>query len=400
MIFEPENWTAPDKDQMLDWLSQFKGDSASDFGKGSLLIFREHLSPVAVYKYLVGRFGPPNGIQTFIKKKNDSDNLIHWDFMIMAGEHRVWFQGGNRDVHVGITGKRMRPTEWAKFARNLKSDFGRCGGEMAVVGKRLQKWTIVSNRFSLIADACAEHHEVLIDNQDIPDFTPPKRTTKRGVNRYVKKIEGIGKRASQIFNSSICLDLLTPVLAESYINLLIFMMRKDELKANKRQYESYVRQPIDTRVFDLHLKCDQFNSGVDENCDEYKNFKKVMDRRNHRIHGNIDPVKDAIETVYFDEYTPLYEEGGDAILKLFENMETVYDTVGVLERYNRVHEFIAYLNSLIARQPRAEIEMMIEDSTFGFDSTRQRTGRLFPSHEPMMLLTLSYDDELKVDWGK
>ena len=116
------------------------------------------------------------------------------------------------------------------------------------------------------------------------------------------------------------------------------MMRKDELKANKRQYDSYVRQPIDTRVFDLHLKCDHFTSGVDEKSDQYKNFKKVMDRRNHRIHGNIDPVKDAIETVYFDEYTPLYEEGGDAILKLFENMEAVHDIAGVLKRYIHVHD--------------------------------------------------------------
>jgi len=44
--------------------------------------------------------------------------------------------------------------------------------------------------------------------------------------------------------------------------------------------------------------------------------------------------------------------------------------------------------------------MMIEDSTSGFDSARQKVGRLFPSHEPMMLLTLGYDDELKVDWKK
>ncbi len=206
LIFEPENWTAPDKAQMLDWVNRFKGNSSSDFGKGSLLVFREHLSPLDVYKYLAGRFGPPNGFQTFIKKQNDSDNLIHWDFIIMAGEHRIWFQGGNRDVHVGITGKEMRPTEWVKFARNLKSDFGRCGGEMATVGKQLQKWTIVSNRFSLIADVCAEHHEVLIKNQGIPDFKPPKRTTGRGIKRYVKKIEGIGERASQLFNSSICLS--------------------------------------------------------------------------------------------------------------------------------------------------------------------------------------------------
>ncbi len=48
---------------------------------------------------------------------------------------------------------------------------------------------------------------------------------------------------------------MTPVLAEAFINLVIFIMRKDELKRNQRQYDEYIRQQIDTRVFDLHLKC-------------------------------------------------------------------------------------------------------------------------------------------------
>lgn len=398
LIFEPENWEVPDKDQ---WLGFFNHDKDQlHRNHGSWLVFRKHLSPLVVYKYLVARFGPPNGFQTFIKKQRDSDNLFNWDFLITAGDHRIWFQGGNRDVHVAITNKKLRPTEWVKFVTNLKVDFAQYGREMADVGKRLQKWMVVSNKFALIADACAEHHEVLHDNQKPPNFKPPKRTSKRGINQYHKRVRGISERANRVFNSSICLDLLTPVLAESYINLLIFIMRRDELKTNKRQYDAYVRQPIDTRVFDLHLKCDNFVRGVDEKSNEYKNFKKVMDRRNHKIHGNIDPMKDIVETVYFDDYIPLFEEGGDPILKLFENKEAVFDTIGVLERYLHVHEFMAYLNSLISVQFQSELKMIIEDSTFGFDAARQKSGRLFPSHEIMMLSTWEYDDELNVDWNK
>lgn len=128
MIFEPENWKAPNKDQLLAFVDG--GKDNSHLGKGSWLVFRRHLSPLAVYKYLVARFGPPNGFQTFIKKQNDSDNLFHWDFVIVAGDSRIWFLGGNRDVHVAISNKKMKPTEWVKFARNLKADFGRCGKEM------------------------------------------------------------------------------------------------------------------------------------------------------------------------------------------------------------------------------------------------------------------------------
>jgi hypothetical protein len=63
-----------------------------------------------------------------------------------------------------------------------------------------------------------------------------------------------------------------------------------------------------------------------------------------------------------------------------------------------VHSFFQYILNLIEKQPRAEIEMLMDDSTIGYDAARKKTGRLFPDYEVMMLLPLGYDDELKVDW--
>ena len=397
MIFTPEKWEKPTPGEMSGYL---KHRPKATKGKpiGSILVFRQHLSPLAVYKYLVARFGPPYGIQTFVKKQNDSDNLIHWDYLIKAGPNMIWIQGGNRDVQVQIDGKLMKPKDWVLFSKALKGDFARCGADMAKVGTTLEKWTIVSNRFAMIADACAGFHDVLTDETDEPDFTPHKRTSEAGIKRYYRQVKKIGQRADRVFSASLSLDLMTPVLAESFINLLIFTMRKDELKRNQRQYDQYVRQPIDTRVFDLHLKCNHFTSGVDPDSEDYKAFKRVMDRRNHHLHGNIDPARDGIETVYFDKFTPLFEKGADPILELFRNRESVFDVPGVLSRYHDVHSFFQYVLKLIEKKPRAEIEMLMDDSTIGYDAARTKTGRLFPGHEVMMVMPLDYDDELKVDW--
>lgn len=395
-IFEPEKWEKPTPREMFDFMKPSKSSTGKP--SGSLLVFRKHLSPLAVYKYLVARFGQPYGFQTMAKNPGDSDNLFHWDYLIKAGSIWLHIQGGNRDVHVGVFGKSMSSKDWVKFAKALKGDFSRCGSDMAAVGATLEKWSIVSNRFAMIADACAEFHDVLTDNADPPDFLPEKRQTKAGIKRYNRQIENLGKRADRMFSASLSLDLITPVLAEAFINLLIFLMRKEELKRNPRQYDHYVRQPIDTRVFDLHLKCNYFTHGVDPDCDEYKAFKRVMDRRNHNLHGNIDPVKDTIETVYFDKFTPLFEKGADPILELFRNKEAVFDVAGVLERYHDVHTFFSYVLGLIEEKPRAEIEMMMDDSTLGYDLSRKRPGKLFSSLEVMMLMPLKYDDELKVKW--
>ncbi|MDK8874746.1 hypothetical protein [Paracoccus sp. SSJ] len=396
MIFMPEKWEKPTPDEMLSYLDR----PTATKGKptGSILVFRKHLSPLAVYKYLVARFGPPYGFQTFAKKQGDSDNLIHWDYLIKAGSNMLWIQGGNRDVHVHVAGKIMKPKDWVQFANALKGDFARRGSEMAEAAATLEKWTLVSNRFAMIADACAGFYDVLTDEADEPDFTPQKRASEAGIKRYYRQVEKLGKRADRVFSASLSLDLMTPVLAEAFVNLVIFLMRKDEFKRNPRQYDQYIRQQIDTRVFDLHLKCNHFTSGVDPGREEYKAFKRVMDRRNHHLHGNIDPVKDEIETVYFDKFTPLFEKGADPILELFRKKESVFDIPGVLSRYHDVHFFFQYVLGLIEKKPRAEIEILMDDGTIGYDASRSKAGRLFPDHEVMMVMQLNYDDELKVDW--
>lgn len=397
MIFTPEKWEKPEPGEMSDYLMN-RPKAKKGQPVGSILVFRKHLSPIDVYKYLVGRFGPPYGIQTFVKNPRNSDNLVHWDYLIKAGSSMIWMQGGNRDVQVQIDGKIMSSYDWVQFTKALKGDFGRCGSDMARVGRSLEKWSIVSNRFAMIADACAGFHEILADETDAPDFTPHKRTTKDGIQRYYEQIKELGQRADRVFSASLSLDLITPVLAEAFVNLVIFLTKKDDLKQNQRQYDQYIRQPIDTRVFDLHLKCNHFTRGINPNGDEYVAFKKVMDRRNHNLHGNIDPVKDAIETVFFDKFTPLYEKGADPIIELFRKKESVFDIPGVIGRYEDVHLFFNYVLGLMEKKAREEIEMIMSDGTFGYDAFRNKIGRLFSEREVMMLMPLDYDDELSVVW--
>lgn len=395
-LFQPKCWKKPSPKEMAEYFS-FLG-SRRENTKGGLLVFRKHLSPLSVYKYLVARFGNPYGFQTMVKKPDDSNNLFHWDYIIKADDKWIYINGGNRDVHVAVFGETLSSNDWVKLAAALKNDFKRFGREMQEVGNKLEKWNIVSNRFVLIADACSRFHEILTDSSEVPNFRPVKRSSEEGIELYRKQIQGMGERAEKVFSASLSLDLITPILAEAFINLLIFVMRKEELKKNNRQYEQYIRQPIDTRVYDLHLKCDHFERGVDPDSEEYKAFKRVMDRRNYNLHGNIDPKKDVIETVYFDKTTPLFENGGDPILELFANQERIYDVSGVLSRYNDVHMFFSYVLGLIKDGPREEFELVISESNFGFDVSRGRLGKLFPSVEVMMLVPAEYDDELDVEW--
>lgn len=71
--------------------------------------------------------------------------------MLISWPRPIPMRWVNRDVHVTIFGKRMSSKDWVKFANVLKGDFSRCGSDMAAVGATLEKWSIVSNRFAMIA---------------------------------------------------------------------------------------------------------------------------------------------------------------------------------------------------------------------------------------------------------
>jgi len=137
-----------------------KGKKRNTKKIGGLLVFRKLLSPLDVYSYLKARFGEPNGMQSMMIHKigmvrDDSSNMFHWDYALMAGERLLTFTGAAREVHVMVE-ENFTDEEWLRFASCLNEDFGNYGKQKAAIVKSLQKWHIFPNRFNSIAARCAE----------------------------------------------------------------------------------------------------------------------------------------------------------------------------------------------------------------------------------------------------
>ena len=109
------------------------------------------------------------------------------------------------------------------------------------------------------------------------------------MNNQEKEIEKVRKRAEDVHGKCLQLSLLTPVLAEAFINMVVLILCKREIRDNQRQFDALIRQNIDTKVFDLFYKCDKFVRPISADSPNFKNFKRIMDKRNHKIHGNISP---------------------------------------------------------------------------------------------------------------
>jgi len=394
-----QSWRAPTKEETLAWLESKKLGSEKR-SKTSALMVRRQLSPVDVYCYLKARFGEPNGFQNWLRQ-DSSDNWVHWDYYLKAGERDVYLCGMSREIHF-VLSEKMTDQNWRDLVFAIKADYGRVGNEKSAVLKSLEYWVTFPNKFVEIADICADLHGEIVDNMGgYQSYRTPSYGNRKTSAKGAKLAKQLTTRSAKLYQHCLELSLLTPVLAEAFINMIVLILCKQEIRRNKRQFDEFIRSQIDVKLFDLSYKCEGFSQPIDQHSEEFKNFKRVMDKRNNAIHGNCDPEKEKIESVYFEGKRPLFVEPGDHIGKLLETLERQHEPGAVVKDYEDTHAFLVHILSCLKPGQSDPVRSILESRYPGYDVNRKITGCLFPDHVAIGHVPgMRYDDELPVSWKR
>jgi hypothetical protein len=396
-----QSWRAPTKEEIIEYFEKLGSRSKGNkkLKKGSFLAVRQNLSPLDLYCYLKARFGEPNGYQNSLRK-DDSDNWIHWDFILKAGDEDVYACGMSREIHFMLS-ENLKDENWRDFIMGIKSDYKRVAKEKSAVLKSLEQWVTFPNKFVEVANICAELHAEILDNiGGFQVYQTPSYKTKKGLRESEKVFKRLSERSSKLYKHCLELSLLTPVLAEAFLNMVILILCKQDIRSNKRQFDAFIRSQIDTKVFDLFYKCEGFARPIDQRSETFKNFKRVMDKRNHAIHGNCDPEGEIIERVYFEGKRPLYKESGDHIGKFFEALERQHQPNAVIKDYEDTYAFLVDTTAYLKPGYAQDLWRVIEDPYPGYDIGRNITGCLFPNYiATAAALGVRYDAELAVTWS-
>lgn len=358
-----------------------------------IMVFQDLLSPLDVYCYLKGRFGEPNGFQTFLKK-DDSDNMFHWDYNLMAGDKELYFAGATQEIHV-LVNDDLTDSEWIDFVNSLKSDFKNFGKQKSAVLHTLEKWSILPNHFVSTANECAGYYEDTKRSLKALDKIAAPQGAREYDGDYKKILNKHGKHVNVIRSSCVKLNILMPVMFESFLGLLIAILIKPEFRKNRRMYESFIRNPLDVKIFDLATRCRGFAKAIEPNNAAMTRYWQIVNRRNDVIHGNIDVERDVRDTVYFDRKTPLFRSGGDRIKAHWGNVIRTHDPEQVLSDYEATHEFIYEIIGHLHPPVQEQTKVLISDTEPGWDAKREIFGKLFPSHVMSFTMDgLRYDSEL------
>jgi hypothetical protein len=344
----------------------------------SRLCIRNEISPSDLYCYLGARFGAPNGLQNFLRN-DDSDNLIHWEWTLQSEHGWVNFQGLNFRTEIWISGKfDIVDSDNLLLVDQIKSDFLNHGKRMSEIRKSLENWTEFVNPYRRIRSSVDNLLDDLRalklrpEDEAIPDITtteqiPPHRWSEL-LAKYAK---GLG----------LCFGIrsMLPVMAEAFVNLVLFVLMKIDLKSDDRLRENTIRQPIDVRVKSLHLTCTGFDRPVDYTHPICKAYHTLVNERNDLLHGNIVIDKLKFNEVFFCGKIPVFKQ----YRSMWERSVGVeIQAVGLHRLENEVeivNDLITYIVSCLNEKIRKDFIQITQMRDLGMNSANGRIGILFPS---------------------
>jgi hypothetical protein len=281
----------------------------------------------------------------------------------------VWFSG-----QLTVTAKDI-----LEFADQIKADFKNHGPKMAAVRRSLEKWIEFVNPYQRIRIAVEKLQKDLTalslhpETEKIPDpMSASEVNSARWEDVVGKYSKGLG----------LCFGIrsMLPVMAEAYVNLLLFVLMRPELKGDERLRENTLRQPIDVRVKSLHMTCIGFAKPVDYSSPECKAYQTLVNERNDLLHGNVVMEKLKFNEVNFHGKVPIFNE----YRSMWERSIGVeINAVGLHRLSNEVQtvdEFIQYLSSCMTSEIKEQIDIMAEKRDLGWNQQNGRIGVLFPGH--------------------
>ena len=339
---------------------------------------KNEIRPVDLYCYLYAKYGPPNGIMNLLRG-DTSDNLIHWEWTLANDDGMVMIQGHNFRTDVQFLGNFNHPhVSKQSFIAQIKNDLKNYGKDMRAIREQLEKWIEFVNPFHNIQSTIDIQIAKLAElNLSPVEDRVPTPTSMEELKTYQKRFTEASQK--YVFSTGLAFGLrcMLPVLAETFINLLIFILVKNELKIDPAKYKDFVSDTINNRLRLLYTNCVGFVGAVDDSDPACRGFYQLMNDRNDLLHGNFNLDKLKIGDVYFNGKVPVFYEYGDMW----------QDTIGVTietvklqhieKSYDTVKAFISYLLSLLSPEKKELVEAVMMTRDLGYYEKYKRLGILF-----------------------
>ncbi|MEF9965003.1 MAG: hypothetical protein RR779_11580 [Comamonas sp.] len=345
-------------------------------------IFNE-IKPSDLYCYLFVKFGIPNGMQNFLRK-DDSDNLVHWEWVLKTSEGFLSISGLNYRTEVVVLGHSPKASEKQEFIRQINSDIKKYRKKIFDFKKNnLEPWIEFVNPYQRLRRAVKlllrELDGLKLDpsSDSLPSLLGAANITetqKIWSDRAVDYTKAIGL--------SFGIRSMMPVMAEAFVNLLFFTLARPSVRKDEGLFKGIFRQSMVVRVKSLPYYCIGFSGVIDGEEKSVVDYFKLIDTRNDLLHGNINVDRLKFNELFFSDRVPIFNEYSTMWER---SLGISYRAVGLQEVHRElqvVEVFIEYIMSKLQESVREQIRFVGDSFNLGFRTDNGRVGFILKESLP------------------
>ncbi len=327
-----------------------------------------------LFALLKWRIGAPNGPFTHLLQTptGDPDAPFKWDFLFVpTGELKLQIIRGVQGIEVWWWG--AESTE-ADILAYLRSNLAKYEREIDGVIGGLEQYTLIMNPYvrhraiaRLAADELDKIHPV---EPQHPSGVPASGAMREYVERYREFMQMVNRQASLM----LLLVTESAFMAESYLNLLIAILVRPEIRATRTILEECLLRNWRPKIQRLHIDCRGFPKAADPGDARVGNAKKLFDIRNRVAHSYPDREAMAVGKMWFDQSFPVLEQA-----VAFSKLAVVLSNqLPSLEEarfcWKAANALVDFLTGLVDERIRDEIRMAAQADPLGFSETKQIYG--------------------------
>ncbi|MCX7257048.1 MAG: hypothetical protein NTZ64_10005 [Polaromonas sp.] len=340
------------------------------------------VKPSDLFCYLFAKFGPPNGLQNYLRG-NTSNNLIHWEWTLKHPSGFMSIQGGNLRTEFQLFDLLdISKDDIPIFYKLILQDFKNYGKEMSKIRHNIfEDWDLITNPYKSIKDSIKKMKSELEklqldpDKDDAPDFL-----IGSDLEASSNKFRDLSEKYSHATGICMGVRALTPVMAESFINLLIFILAKKEIKQDEKRYTAIIRTNIKEKIESLHVTCHGFLNPLDWSNEICGKYSSVVNERNDLLHGNIVLSKLKFSEIFFIGTIPVFKKYDSMWRRSFGSRIESSGIKKYQAELSAVENFIEYVKSSLEEKTKIQIKILSESHDIGWNKKENRIGILLPEH--------------------
>lgn len=333
---------------------------------GHLVRITDELGPATLFKYLLARFDDPQSWLNDLLVPQGKG--ICWHYVLMLDDKFVEFTGFNYRIDVVFDPRLQVECSASTFAEVIKADLRAKEKQLGQVSDRLRKYVAFLNPYSHLLYT---GESMLVRAAELEQRLAPSRKHPDDIHELRSQLQSHAQAcadASELAGICLTLRMIAPVMAETFINIVIFKSSKPNLRSNNFQ-----RTPIHERVAGLHLQCEGFRRPVDLDSPSFKSFHRMMVGRNDLLHGNIIPDAQPEKELLYT-----YAHPNGAVVNLYHEWKSMYDrSIGsrlaahplskAQAEFQAAKDFVQYLLDCMEPGAKAAFEASIKYVNLHYD---------------------------------